>query len=107
MPCYRCGARQRDPERGPSPWKRGVRAGEQVLVCPDCQRDPAWTDELQHCPSCSSTSLARLLGDTVCRACGTTIESDVADSRGGATTPGLAEDVEAAIARVLKRDAAP
>ena len=30
MPCYRCGARQVDPDRGESPWKRGVRADRQV-----------------------------------------------------------------------------
>ena len=32
MPCYRCGARQVDPVRGHSPWRRGVKDDEQVLV---------------------------------------------------------------------------
>ena len=37
MPCYRCGVRQTDPERGSSPWRRGVRHDRLVLVCPACQ----------------------------------------------------------------------
>ena len=32
MPCYRCGTRQVDPVRGHSPWRRGVKGDEQVLV---------------------------------------------------------------------------
>jgi hypothetical protein len=70
MGCYRCGARQVDPVRGASPWRRGVRLGEQVLVCPDCQRDRDWTAELDQCPGCGSTALVRRLGMTVCRGCG-------------------------------------
>jgi len=49
MPCYRCGARQTDPGKGPSPWKRGVIADEQVLVCPDCQQTHDWTADLDRC----------------------------------------------------------
>ena len=37
LPCYRCGVRQTDPERGKSPWRRGVLRDELVLVCPACQ----------------------------------------------------------------------
>jgi hypothetical protein len=70
MPCYRCGTRQVDPVRGPSLWKRGVRAGSQVLVCPDCQHGPEWLAELDHCAYCGSEQLARILGETLCRACG-------------------------------------
>lgn len=70
MPCYRCGARQVDPVRGPSPWKRGVRSGAQVLVCPDCQQGPQWLAELDQCSRCGSEQLARILGETLCRACG-------------------------------------
>jgi predicted amidophosphoribosyltransferase len=67
--CYRCGARQTDPVRGASPWRRGVRADEQVLVCPDCQQNSSWLDDLDRCPVCGSTALFRRLGATVCRDC--------------------------------------
>jgi hypothetical protein len=69
VPCYRCGARQTDPVRGTSPWRRGVRADEQVLVCPDCQQNSSWLDDLDRCPVCGSTALFRRLGATVCRDC--------------------------------------
>ncbi|HEX6327824.1 MAG TPA: hypothetical protein VFZ72_14735 [Jiangellaceae bacterium] len=69
VPCYRCGARQTDPVRGTSPWRRGVRADEQVLVCPDCQQNSSWLDDLDRCPVCGSTALFRRLGATVCREC--------------------------------------
>ena len=69
VPCYRCGARQTDPVGGASPWRRGVRANEQVLVCPDCQQNSAWLDDLDRCPVCGSTALFRRLGATVCRDC--------------------------------------
>ena len=46
MPCYRCGARQVDPDRGESPWKRGVRADRQVLICPGCQSSGDWLADL-------------------------------------------------------------
>jgi len=49
MPCYRCGARQVDPDRGESPWRRGVRADRQVLICPGCQSSFDWVAELDHC----------------------------------------------------------
>ena len=69
MPCYHCGARQTDPGKGPSPWKRGVIRDEQVLVCPDCQTAHDWMADLDHCESCGSTMLVRALGETRCRAC--------------------------------------
>jgi hypothetical protein len=69
VPCYRCGARQTDPVRGTSPWRRGVRADEQVLVCPDCQQNSSWLDDLDRCPVCGSTALFRRLRATVCREC--------------------------------------
>ncbi|MGH3343299.1 MAG: hypothetical protein ACRDPK_10535, partial [Carbonactinosporaceae bacterium] len=103
MPCYRCGARETDPVRGPSPWKRGVTRGAQVLVCPDCQHDD-WTAGLDRCSWCSSTMLGRALGETVCRACGAVGSGEVADpalaSPGSPAAPGLAEDVEAALDRL-------
>lgn len=71
MPCHRCGRIQTDPVRGASPWARGVLAGEQVLLCPDCQHsDPTWTQRLDRCPACGSTRLSLVLGSTVCRECG-------------------------------------
>ena len=48
MGCLRCGRRQVDPDSGPSAWRRAVVAGEQVLVCPDCQVE-GWTDGLDRC----------------------------------------------------------
>ena len=70
MPCYRCGARQVDPARGPSPWKRGVRGNHQVLICPQCQSGRDWTPDLDRCPSCGSVRLVRRLGEVECRDCG-------------------------------------
>jgi hypothetical protein len=132
MPCYRCGARQVDPDRGESPWKRGVRADRQVLICPACQSSVDWSAELDRCPVCSSMHLMRRLGEVECRDCGDVREpsaapasvtpisgatpggaagsaggSSVGSSVGGdadfGETPGLAEEVELALARVLGR----
>jgi predicted amidophosphoribosyltransferase len=101
MPCYNCGARQTDPERGPSPWARGVHSGRQVLVCPACQASPEWTEDLDHCASCGSPRLSRSLGELRCRDCGAVEE--VSASQTGAAAAGLAEDVAAAVSRVLGR----
>jgi hypothetical protein len=129
MPCYRCGARQVDPDRGESPWKRGVRADHQVLICPACQSTVDWTAELDQCPVCSSVHLVRRLGEVECRDCGDVREpsapASVTPISGAAPgnaapgsaapgapasadadfgeTPGLAEEVELALARVLGR----
>lgn len=70
MPCYRCGTRQVDPDRGESPWKRGVRGDRQVLICPDCQSAFDWTTDLDRCQVCSSERLVRRLGEVECRNCG-------------------------------------
>lgn len=69
MPCYRCGAREHDPGRGSRMWVRAVRFDEQVLVCPECQQTRGWSDDLDRCSVCGSTTLVRRLGQTVCRAC--------------------------------------
>jgi hypothetical protein len=129
MPCYRCGARQVDPDRGESPWKRGVRADRQVLICPACQSSVDWTGELDQCPVCSSMHLVRRLGEVECRDCGDVREPAATAAAGvgpvpgvpraaapdggpggdrdfGAT-PGLAEEVELALARVLGRAGKP
>lgn len=106
MPCYRCGARQTDPARGSSPWRRGVRGDEQVLICPDCQRRPSWTDELDRCPVCGSTALLRRLGRTVCRDCEASPPGPVAAAPPPSATEGdrdLAREVAEAIDRVLGR----
>jgi hypothetical protein len=70
MPCYRCGTRQVDPDRGESPWKRGVQGDRQVLICPGCQTAHDWTADLDRCPVCSSVKLVRRLGEAECRDCG-------------------------------------
>jgi ribosomal protein L37AE/L43A len=97
MPCYRCGARQTDPGKGPSPWKRGVIADEQVLVCPECQRTHDWVGDLDRCESCGSTMLLRALGETRCRECGRVkAASGVAPTAPDTT---LSAEIEAALRR--------
>lgn len=119
MPCYRCGTRQVDPDRGVSPWRRGVRSDRQVLICPDCQSSGDWMADLDRCPVCASAHLVRRLGEVECRDCGVVSDSAVpADSPvpvgslggggfepGAAGAPGLTEEVEQALARVLRRSA--
>lgn len=112
MPCHRCGARQTDPVRGASPWRRGVRADEQVLVCPDCQRGGDWTADLAHCAACGSASLVRRLGQTVCKDCGAEDrvipETGTSGERPGDAPPppparSLADEVAAALERQFGR----
>jgi hypothetical protein len=124
MPCYRCGARQVDPDRGESPWKRGVRADRQVLICPACQASVDWMSELDRCPVCSSAHLVRRLGEAECRDCGYVSEPGVVTAAAGAApgtgsgtgsvggvvaggSDGLAEEVELALERVLGRAGRP
>ncbi len=82
MPCYRCGVRQTDPERGKSPWRRGVLRDELVLVCPACQESGDWTAELESCSRCASVHLIRRLGQVECLDCGL-----VREPAGGALVP--------------------
>jgi hypothetical protein len=110
MPCYRCGTRQVDPDRGSSPWLRGVRADRQVLICPGCQDTWDWAADLDRCAVCTSVRLVRRLGEVECRDCGNVAPAVTAAPgarRGGEppdTVPaGLAEEVEQALARVLRR----
>ncbi|MGI9005285.1 MAG: hypothetical protein ACR2FU_03640 [Streptosporangiaceae bacterium] len=116
MPCYRCGTRQTDPDRGSSPWLRGVLAERQVLICPGCQGSGEWITHLDRCPVCASARLVRRLGETECRECGHVGESVAVGSAtqigagpdlGGLTAPGLADEVEQALARVLRPRSSP
>jgi hypothetical protein len=105
MPCYRCGTRQVDPDRGESPWRRGVRADRQVLICPDCQVAADWTTELDRCQTCGSVHLVRRLGEVECRDCGAVGQPAEAGLGDAGMTEGaaadLAEEVERALAKVL------
>ncbi len=108
MPCYRCGARQGDPEPGkPSPWRQGLVREHQVLICPDCH--PAALGALARCPRCDSVRLVRRLDQVECLDCRLTrtVLADTGDA-GPAAVPasargdsGLAAEVASALARVL------
>lgn len=111
MPCYRCDTRQTDPTKGASPWKRGVIADVQVLVCPECQRVHDWAADLDRCAGCGSTSLVRQLGETICRSCGHsgpgihagTTAAPASDATAGG---GLADEVGSALSRIRDNPAA-
>ena len=116
MGCHVCGRRPADPVSGPSTWRRAVVAGEQVLVCPDCQVD-GWTDTLDACGACGSTMLVKRLGEVTCRSCGAVGEvgqlGEVVPAPATSDPPTgtraarelLAEDVAAALGRMLRGDA--
>ncbi|MEV8632201.1 hypothetical protein AB0395_11160 [Streptosporangium sp. NPDC051023] len=105
MPCFSCGARQTDPVRGASPWKRGVRGETQVLICPDCQRTHDL--ELDRCSSCGSVALICRLGEVECHSCGAVRPARVEERADTPCAPGpskeLSDEVEAALNRVLGR----
>ena len=128
MACYRCGTRQVDPARGHSPWQRGVRGDQQVLICPTCQGLHDWKADLDPCSRCGSVRLVRRLGEVECRDCGFVAAPEVGlvpemaavpemagvgIGRGdempglavmsGADAPGLSEEVARALDRVLGR----
>jgi len=84
VPCYRCGVRQTDPERGSSPWRRGVLADHLVLICPDCQQSGDWTAELERCARCDSAHLIRRLDQVDCLDCGLVREPALV---GGVSSP--------------------
>lgn len=102
MPCYRCGARQSDPQPGkPSSWKRGVVREHQVLVCPDCL--PAASGDLDRCGGCDGTQLIRRLDQVECLSCGRTRDASDPNPEPGAPGPGaLAEEVASALDRILR-----
>jgi hypothetical protein len=108
VPCYRCGIRQSDPERGSSPWRRGVLADHLVLICPACQQSADWAAELEHCARCGSAHLIRRLDQVECLDCGLVREPALVTS--GVRSPGtsgadqaLAEEVGRALDRLLRR----
>jgi len=117
LPCYRCGVRQTDPERGKSPWRRGVLRDELVLVCPACQESGEWTAELESCSRCASVHLIRRLGQVECLDCGLVREPEAVSTPGlvpaarprsagpaaGRPDTALAEEVGRALDRVLGR----
>jgi hypothetical protein len=110
MPCYRCGVRQTDPERGKSPWRRGVVHDQLVLICPDCQQAPDWTAELERCARCRSAHLIRRLGQVECLDCGQLRDpAEALVPAGARRVPGpgpdaaLADEVNRALDRILGR----
>ena len=98
MPCFRCGARQTDPRRGPSPWKHGVAGGAYVLVCPECQRGRDWTVDLDRCAGCGSTALVKRLDEVVRRTCGAVAPALTVEEPRDA---GLSAEVKAALDRMF------
>ena len=103
MPCFKGGARQTDPARGASPWRRGVKRDHQVLVCPDCQTAHDWAADLDHCAVCGSLALICRLGEVECRDCGHIRDAERdSDELVVSAAPGLSEDVAQALDRVLK-----
>jgi hypothetical protein len=116
VPCYRCGVRQTDPERGKSPWRRGVVHDQLVLICPSCQESTDGTAELERCAKCRSAHLIRRLGQVECLDCGLVREPEASlVPAGGAGTAGrtpagappcdtaLADEVSRALDRLLGR----
>jgi hypothetical protein len=116
MACYRCGTRQVDPVRGHSPWQRGVRGDQQVLICPTCQGIHDWKTDLDQCGRCGSVRLVRRLGEAECRDCGYVATSEpvavpemagapemagMSEMAGMPDAPGLSEEVARALERVL------
>jgi hypothetical protein len=133
MACYRCGSRQVDPVRGHSPWQRGVRGDQQVLICPTCQGTHDWKSDLDQCARCGGVRLVRRLGEAECRDCGSVVvaaapagvaaapaglaavaavgagrdtEVPALSGLSGAEAPGLSEEVARALDRVLGRSPA-
>lgn len=105
MPCYRCGARQADPEPGkPSPWHRGVADEHQVLICPGCY--PAALAGLTRCARCDSVHLVRRLDQVECLDCRLTRDADAepAGQAPAATDSGLAVEVAQALERMLRAE---
>ena len=82
-----------------------------MLICPGCQAAFDWMADLDRCPVCTGIRLVRRLGEAECRDCGSVGETSRAPGYGsdadGGASPGLAEEVELALARVLGRTRRP
>jgi hypothetical protein len=105
-----------------------------VLICPACQASFEWTADLDRCQVCGSAHLVRRLGEIECRDCGCVREpapvpvvgglaarhpspgpdlavgsagGPLGSDSGDEQSPGLAEEVERALARVLGRAGRP
>jgi hypothetical protein len=87
-----------------------------VLICPGCQSDGEWVTGLDRCALCASIHLVRRLGEVECRDCGAVRAGSVGSAGSVAAdagtlvapgSPGLAEEVEQALARVLRRVGQP
>lgn len=96
-----------------------------MLICPACQAAFDWMADLDRCPVCTGIRLVRRLGEVECRDCGSVGQPAAAtsssagvtglaagaaagpDEREGPAAPGLAEEVELALARVLGRAGRP
>ncbi|WP_440064596.1 hypothetical protein [Streptosporangium sp. OZ121] len=78
-----------------------MRDETQVLICPDCRR--THEADLDTCSSCGSVALICRLGEVECRSCGSVRPARGDGSLAASYAPGLADEVEAALARVLRR----
>jgi hypothetical protein len=107
MACYRCGTRQVDPARGHSPWQRGVRGDQQVLICPTCQGTHDWKADLNPCGRCGSVRLVRRLGEVECRDCGFVVAPEVGAAPEVGVVPEMAAVPELAGVGAGRDDEAP
>ena len=86
-----------------------------MLICPSCLESADWVGDLDRCARCGSVRLVRRLGEVECRDCGDVSEQANAapgrpDDGGpepaeddGTVMSGLADEVDQALARVLRR----
>ncbi|MFF5208082.1 hypothetical protein [Streptosporangium sp. NPDC000396] len=78
-----------------------MRQETQVLICPDCQRTHDL--DLDACSSCGSVALICRLGEVECRSCGSVRLARAGEQLIVSGAPGLSDEVEAALNRVLGR----
>src|SRR5438105_13502538 len=69
--CRLCGRATYDPDKRSRPWVRGVAAGSQELVCPQCQgTNPGWDLTRPRCARCGGIPRSLTRGEATCRARG-------------------------------------